>query len=391
MISREEAYAIVMESVRRLDSERVDLEEALGRILAEDVRSDMNMPPFDKSAMDGYACRRSDLTEPLTVVEVIRAGFPPNRVIGVNQCAQIMTGARIPEGADCVIKVEDTAPVGPDRIRFTGKSTRKNICPEAELMKVDEVVLRQGCRLSAQHIALLATVGKTRPLAARRPRVGIIATGDELIEPDQTPGPSQIRTSNSAQLKAQATQTGAIAKYYGIAPDEEDEIDARFKQAMAENDVVILSGGVSMGDFDLVPDVMQRNGITIHFDSIAIKPGKPTIFGTAPNLWVLGLPGNPVSTFVQFELLVKPLLYKMMGHDYRPLVGLFPLTEDITRRVSDRELWLPVIINDDRTIRPCRYHGSADIRGICEASGLVVLPIGTDTLSAGSLTTVYLI
>jgi len=385
VIPFEKAYEIVMAQARTLDSEEVSLHEALHRILASDVLSDIDMPPFDKSAMDGYACRRADLQYELAVIERIQAGTSPTKEIGERQCAKIMTGAMLPEGADCVIMVEFTEETRGGVVRFTGPSTLDNICRKSEDIRVGELVLRKGTRIGPQHIAVLATVGCMRPRVYRKARVGIIATGDELVEPNERPGPSQIRTSNSYQLYAQVLTAGAAPTYYGIARDTEAEIGGALKRAIGENDVVLLSGGVSKGDYDFVPGVMQRNGIQILFDSIAMKPGKPTTFGVSPEIYCFGLPGNPVSTFVQFEILVKPFLYKLMGHDFRVPYSVLPLSSRVVPRRTERETWLPVKVTADGRAQPGEYHGSAHINALCQADGLIVIPIGSGALEEGTL------
>ena len=316
----DEAMRTVRGRARFLGSERVNLDEAVDRILAEDIRSDIDMPPCDKSAMDGYACRRDDLAEILTVVETIRAGQVPTRSVGACECAQIMTGAGVPEGVDCVIPVELTEPAGEGMVRFTGNELRDNICRRAEDIREGDVLLRCGERITPQAVAVLATVGAVTPLAARRPRVAVMATGDELVEPDRKPAAAQIRNSNGHQLREQVAKAGAIADYLGIARDAEEDLDRMIRKAVATNDVILLSGGVSMGKFDLVPGVLEKHGFQLLFSKIAVKPGMPTVFGVRDDTFCFGLPGNPVSTFVIFELIVKPFLFKLMGHDYRPFV-----------------------------------------------------------------------
>ena len=178
---------------------------------------------------------------------------------------------------------------------------------------------------------------------------------------------------------------GAIPTYCGIARDTETAIDAALKKAIPDNDVILLSGGVSMGDYDFVPDVMKRNGINILFDSIAMKPGKPTTFGVSPEVYCFGLPGNPVSTFIQFEILIKPFLHKLMGHAFRPAYSVLPLGKAITRKRLDREAWIPVAIGEDGQVRACEYHGSAHINALSRADGFVVIPAGVETIAEGTL------
>lgn len=387
MIPFDQAYEIVTNSAHTLGTERVPLQDALHRVLAQDVRSDIDMPPFDKSAMDGYACRRSDLPGPLEVIENIPAGYTPARAITRGKCSKIMTGAPVPEGADCVVMVEQSELVDDRHVRFLVDSTAANICSRGEDIRAGDLVLAQGALLEPQHIAVLATTGCVTPLVHRRPRVGIIATGDELVEPDVTPGPSQIRTSNSYQICAQVRRANADPIYYGIARDIEAELDAAMKCAMAENEVLIMSGGVSVGDFDLVPDVMLKNGFEIRFDSIAIKPGKPTTFGVSPTHWCFGLPGNPVSTFIQFEILIKPFLYRLAGHEYRAPYMILPLAAPLRRKKVDREAWVPVKV-DESGVVACDFHGSAHINALTGADGFVVIPKGVCELKEGTFTRV---
>ncbi|MHC4618973.1 MAG: molybdopterin molybdotransferase MoeA, partial [Planctomycetota bacterium] len=219
MLSFEQALEIVLGSVREAGSERVDIGQALNRVLAEDVRSDMDMPPFNKAAMDGYACRREDLGNELAVVETIAAGVSPRKAIGVNQCAKIMTGSMAPEGADCVIMKEYVEAAGEGAIRFVGGKTADNICVQGEDVKAGAIVAGKGTLLRAQHIAVLASAGCVRPVVARRPRVGVVATGDELVEPGARPGASQIRNSNSFQLAGQVESMGLSVNNYGIVKD----------------------------------------------------------------------------------------------------------------------------------------------------------------------------
>jgi len=405
MLPFDEALRIVLDSAHKLGSERVDIAQAANRILAEDVESDMDMPPRARSVFDGYACRREDLANELKIIETIRAGLPPKKTIGPNQCAKIMTGSSVPSGADCVFMVEFTENPTADTVRFTGEKTDDNIRPQGRDIKAGQVVLRGGIRIRPQDIAVLATVGHTEVLVARKPTVGIIATGDELVEPQAKPSPWRLRNSNSPQLAAQLESVGTAVTDYGIAKDTTDEIDRTFKKAAAENDMVLLSGGVSMGDFDLVPGILKQNNIELLFEKIALKPGKPTVFGVvsrasrpriagkmpATPVYCFGLPGNPVSTFVVFELLVKPFLYKLMGHDYAPPNVRMPLDETIRRKDTQRRGWTPVIITDAGTLRKVEYHDSGHINALCGADGLVCMDVGVAEIPKGTIVQVRLI
>jgi molybdopterin molybdotransferase len=384
MISFEQAIKIIMELVQPLDKERIDIDKSLNRILVEDVVSDIEMPPFNKSAMDGFACRRTDLSNKLTIIETIPAGYVPKKKISKNKCAKIMTGAVVPEGADCVIMVEHAEFISYNQIRFTGEFTADNICSRAEDVKKGEVVLAKGTRIRPVHVALLAAVGCTKPLVSCQPKVGVIATGNELVEPYIKPNFSQIRNSNSSQLSTQISNMGICPIYYGIASDEEQAIDSMLRKAISETDVILLSGGVSMGDFDLVPKVLRQNNIKLAFEKIAIKPGKPTVFGFSDESFFFGMPGNPVSTLVIFEIMVKPFLYKMMGHDFKPVIMQKKLTQAISRKRTERKSCIPVVFENDK-IKPIEYHGSAHIKAMCDADGIVEIPVGISEIKEGTI------
>ncbi|NIP22764.1 MAG: molybdopterin molybdenumtransferase MoeA [Phycisphaerae bacterium] len=384
MLKFDDAFEIVMDSARQLGTERVDIECALNRVLAEDISSDMDLPPFNKSAMDGFACRRAELGNELTVIETIPAGYTPKKAIGKNECSKIMTGAVVPEGADCVIMVEFTEKTADNKIRFTGGKTTDNICLKGEDIKKGEVVVRGGIRILAQHIAVLASLGCSEPLVSVQPRVGIIATGSELVDPGQKPSACQIRNSNAFQLAAQVTDSAGIATNYGIAADTEEAIDSMFKKAAAENDVLIFSGGVSMGDYDLVPGILEKNNVRLLFEKIAVKPGRPTVFGVSNEIFCFGLPGNPVSTFIIFELFVKPFLFKMMGHDLKPVVIYRQLERTITRKKTERDSWLPVVFTENNKVTSIEYHGSAHINALSEADGVICIPTGIAEIKEGT-------
>ncbi|MCF8298035.1 MAG: molybdopterin molybdotransferase MoeA [Saprospiraceae bacterium] len=387
MIKFDEAFDIVLNSAQfTLDAERIDFIDSLGRILAEDVNSDINMPPFDKSAMDGFACRKEDINNELEVIEVLPAGKIPEKVVGKNQCTKIMTGAIIPEGADTVIMVEQTETIAENKIRFTAEKTRSNICYFAEDIKKDDLVLKKGIQIKPQHIAVMASVGCTQPLVTKQPKIGIISTGDELVEPAEIPAKSQIRNSNGYQLIAQVKRAGAIANYIGIAEDSEEVTFNTITKALQENDIVLLTGGVSMGDFDFVPEIMIKCGVDIKFRSMAVQPGKPTIFGTFNNnKFIFGLPGNPVSSYTQFELLVRPLILKLMGISEQPVMLKLPLGAEYKRRKSVRKSFIPINISNDGKVYPVEYHGSAHIHSYVFADGIISIEIGREILEIGEM------
>ncbi len=388
MITFEKAFETVMGSKLRTDSESVSLTESLYRILAQDIISDMDMPPFDKSTVDGFACRREDLGNELELIETIAAGSIPTKSISVNQCSKIMTGAAVPAGADMVFMVEDSLIMPSSKVKYTGSFTKENIAIKGEDIKNGDTILKTGKLIKAQDIAVMAAVGCDMVSVARKPAIGVISSGDELVEPSQKPGPSQIRNSNAWQLMAQIKNAGAQGNYMGIARDDEEVTYDIIKKAISENDIVLITGGVSMGDFDFVPSVLERAGVKILFSRVNVQPGKPTTFGVHSESLVFGLPGNPVSSFIQFELLVKPLICKMMGHEYNPLSFPLRMKEVFTRKTFDRMAIIPVKITDDGEVLAVEYHGSAHISSLSIADGIVTLQAGIKTIEKGEIVSV---
>lgn len=385
MISFEEAYKIVIDSqYYEVNTERIELTKSIGRVLAKDILSDINMPPFNKSAMDGYACRRADLKNELEVLEVIAAGSIPTKTVGANQCSKIMTGAKVPEGADCVIKVEDTEEQSNGKVRFIVENTKDNYVPTAQDVKEGDLVLKKGTLLGPQHMAVAASVGYDFPRVFKKVRVGIISTGDELVEPFSKPGEGQIRNSNAYQLIGQLSKMNVIPYYFGIARDNEESTTRIINKALSETDVVLLTGGVSMGDFDFIPKIFDQLGVEIKFKEIAVQPGKPTVFGVLDDKFIFGLPGNPVSSFNIFELLTKPFIYAMMGHKYLPIELNVSMGTGYKRKRSTRRSFIPVKIKEGKAW-PLDYHGSAHIQAFTEADGLISIPVGVSEINEGDL------
>jgi len=391
MIQFEEALAIISELAVPLASEIIKLEDCPGRVLAADIFSDMDMPPFDKSAVDGYACRRDDLQLELKVVETIPAGRVPSKIVGTGECSKLMTGGMLPVGADTVIMVEDVEITGPDTIRFVAQRTSPNYCTKAEDICKGDKVLTKGTYIRPQEIAVLASVGCANADVYKQPSIGIISTGDELVEPGQTPAQSQIRNSNAYQLLAQASQANCKAKYWGIARDTEEETLKIIQQAAAESDIVILTGGISAGDFDFVPKVIKQAGYEIKFHQLAVQPGKPVIFATHDSHYLVALPGNPVSSFVQFEMLVKPLIKLLIGDTTKIKEVKVPMGIDYSRKSITRKAFFPVSLTDEGTALPVEYHGSAHIHSYIHADGIVTIGIGENQITKGAMVNVRLV
>jgi len=396
MITSEKAYQLTQETNYLTKTEQVPLPQLIGRVLAEDIFSDLNMPPFNKSAMDGFACRAEDLENELEIIEVIPAGKMPEKIIGKNQAAKIMTGAPVPEGANAVFMVEESRMTEnntvfhqygdpkADSCATPGKiKPGTNIVDLGQDIQTGDKIMNKGTFIKPQHIAALASVGATNPLVYKLPKVGIIATGTELVEPSVTPNPSQIRNSNGSQMLAQLASVGIVGTYYGIAEDTEEKTTELFQKAISENEIVLISGGVSMGDFDYVPKIMKELGFQIKFDRVAVQPGKPITFAVAENKFLFGMPGNPVSSFVQFELLAKPFIYKIMNANFEQKELYLPIDEDYKRKKSTRLGWIPVCFNTNGTVSRVKYNGSAHINGLLGADGLMAVPTGINSLKKG--------
>ena len=385
MLKFEDALSLTLSRTLDLEQEPVTLSNAVNRVLATDLYADISMPPFDKSAMDGFACRMEDLDKELEQVEVIQAGVEPQKEILSGQCAQIMTGAMLPKGADTVIMVEHTELSENGRIRFVGDQKKSNICYLGEDIKSGDKVLSAGTLIGTRHIPILASIGAQEFQVLCQPAISVLATGTELVEPDQKPKGSQIRNSNASQMMAQVAEMGLKGLYFGIAPDNEQETFDLLKKALDSSDILLLSGGVSMGEFDFVPLVIERLGFKILYQKIAVQPGKPTTFAIGHGKAIFALPGNPISSFIQFELIVKPYIYKCMSYNWNPPVLKLHAGERIKRKKTSRMSWFPVRINQEGKVVPMEYHGSAHIFAISNAHGFASFEIGQAVIEEGDI------
>lgn len=390
MINFEEAQKIMSKNVELLDIEEINFQESLGRILARDIFSDVNMPPFDKSAMDGYACRAEDIANELEVVEIIPAGYVPQKKVGKNQCSKIMTGAMVPEGANMVIIVENTEKTDENHIRFFKEKSSSNICYFAEDVKISDLVLKKGTKISSTHIPVLASVGAVNIKVYKKPRIAIITTGSELVEPENIPEKSQIRNSNAYSILALLKEIGIEANYHGITKDTKEATHELLKKAAENSDIIIFSGAVSMGDFDFVPEVLKEEGVEILFHGINVKPGKKTIFGKRNSKYFIGVPGNPVSAFIQIKLLIIPFIFEMMGHTINDLTIKLPLAQNFIRKHGNRKEFIPVFI-ENNNVKISEYHGSAHINAYSYVNGIMEIEREITEIKKGELVNVRLL
>ncbi len=381
MISIDDALSIMNKLNTEPKTELISIFDVLGRILAEDIISKINMPPFDKSAMDGYAIIAEDTSTKFKVIEIVAAGKFPKHELNTGQCSKIMTGAPMPKGGDKVLKVELTKEK--DGYMYpTGMDMVNNICYLGEDIKIGEKVLDSGIKLNASSVGVLASMGLKDALVYKKINIGLVTTGTEIVEPGFSLKNGQIYNSNAYSIYSQLKDTCAIINYAGIVGDNKESTKKVLAKVIDESDVIVISGGVSMGDFDFVPIVLKELGVKIHFDRVAIKPGRPTTFGTIGAKAVFGLPGNPVSTFVISEVFVKGMVYRMMGHKYNPVELSGILKTNYKRKKAGRASYIPVIY-DRGIITIPEYHGSAHLGVLPKANALLLIGKGVDEIKEG--------
>ena len=380
MIHPDKAFEIIKKIEWKKETEIIPIDESLGRVLAEDIEATLDSPPFDKSAMDGFAYNSSDSGKKLKIIGSIAAGENSDLEIKPGECVKIMTGAMIPKGANRVVKIENCTTEN-GFLTFIEESI-DNIIKKGENLKAGEIVLKK-CVIEPQHIGILASSGIAEVKVAKQPLVGIITTGTELKNPGEKLERGQIYNSNGFQITAQVKAMNCKAKYYGTVPDDKEKTKQIIFNALSECDVLILSGGVSKGDFDFVPNMLQENGVEILFHRVAIKPGRPTLFGRKENKFVFGLPGNPVSTFTIFEVFVKPFLYQLMGFEFKPTFFRGILSEKISRKRTERVEYRPVIYRNG-FIEPLPYHGSSHLNSLAFANALIKIDKGISEIKKGT-------
>lgn len=397
MLTVDEARSAVLDRAALLPARRTRLAEALGLTLAEDVAADIDLPPFDKALVDGYAVRAAELAAlggRLTLGEEIPAGQAPSRPLGPGEAAAIMTGAPLPEGADAVVMIERTRRDG-QVVVVDGPDAKpgQNRLSRGRELRQGDVVLRLGERLNPVRLGLLASVGRSEVLVHPRPRVAVVPTGDELVEPGQVPGPAQIRNSNATVLAALASVCQTEAESFPIARDEPETL----RQALARGldyDVLAITGGVSAGNRDLVPETLERLGVARVFHKLRLKPGKPLWFGVGPargdrpGALVFGLPGNPVSGVVGFLLFVRPALAALAGRpELAPRITRHALARPFAQR-GDRAAYHPARLagpEGDQTVDPLDWAGSADLRSVAAADGFAAFAPGDRVYQPGEV------
>lgn len=395
MISVAEAIQIVRQHTRSLPSERVPLEDTLNRILAEDVVADSDLPPFDRAMMDGYAVRAKDTANApvrLRIAGESAAGRGWHHEMKEGEAVRIMTGAPVPVGADSVQQVELTHELKDGTVVELLESVElgKSIVSRGAEIKAGETVLQSGATINPAMMAVLAAFGYAEVAVGQRPRVGILATGSELVSVNEKPGQDQIRDSNNYSLAGYAQLTGAVVQRLPLARDETSVLKNQIATAVEECDVVVTSGGVSMGVYDVTKAALKELDAEIFFERVSLRPGKPTVFARLPNgTLVFGLPGNPVSVAVTFNLFARTALLAMQGvNEPGPKYETAMLARSLKRN-PERESYLPAQLttNDDGELIafPLKWGGSSDFVAFALTAALIVVPAGTNALEPNSL------
>ncbi len=396
----EDARAIVLDCIEPVGVEKIPIRSSLGMVLAEDIRSDVNISPFDNSAMDGYAVKAADIQDAspdnqviLRVIDDVRAGYVTGKTLQPGEAIRIMTGAPVPEGADSVVMKEYTETQDDRIVIKKAVKPGENIRRSGEDVKIGDLVLKRGYVIGSAAMGLLASLGRYEVNVGRKPRVAILATGDELVDVGEDLAPGKIRSSNSYTLFAQVLESGGIPIDLGISKD--DPLDVKTKiQTGLDYDMILTSGGVSVGDYDFVKEVMTELGLELKFWKVAMKPGKPVAFGLIQGKPVFGLPGNPVSSMVTFELLARPAILKMGGHKKlrRPEV-VAVLENDVKKRPGRRHYVRARVSRENGSyiVTTTGPQSSGILRSMTLANGLVIIPEESDGKKAGEEVTVHLL
>jgi len=409
VLSFEDARRVVEEQaaqVKAPGTELVDLLAGAGRVLAEPILADRDIPPFPRSTRDGYAVRSSDLASvpaTLEIVGEIKAGEKPDKLppaIGPGQAAAIMTGAPVPAGADAVVMIEHSSPHGQQVEVTRSVAVGGNMVPRGAEARQGSVLVDRGQRLNDAAIALAASVGKSQLEVYKRPRIAVLTTGDEIVDVGADPGPTQIRNSNSYSLAVQIRDAGGEPVLLPIAPDEPQALRRLIEEGL-KSDLLLMTGGVSMGRYDLVEQVLSEMGAEFFFTGAKIQPGRPVVFGKcraesppfehrqgwgSQAKYFFGLPGNPVSTMVTFELFARPMLEALAGQAPRKLAFLHARLKSEIRVKTGLKRFLPAILSGEfehSEVELVRWQGSGDIAATARANCYVVVPPDRDRIAAG--------
>ena len=395
MISISEAIQIVTAQTAQLSAEEVAIDVSRGRILAQDIVADTDLPPFDRAQMDGYAVRAADVAKVpahLRIVGESAAGAGWHHEMEEGEAVRIMTGAPVPAGADAVQQVELTRENDSQVEILQPVDLGRSIVRRASEIKSGEIVLRHGEEINASMIATLASFGYAKVKVGCRPKVAVMATGSELVDVDQKPGQDQIRDSNNYTIAAYAAMSNAMVERLPLAGDDTEELKRQISRAAEHADVLITSGGVSMGVYDFTKAALRELGAEIFFERVSLRPGKPTVFARLGNTLVFGLLGNPVSVSVTFNLFVRTALRAMQGATETALVHDHAVLARNLKGSIDRESYLPAVLQTDKNgtllAEPLKWGGSSDFVSFARATALINVPAGTGIIESGTPVTI---
>jgi len=385
MISIDKAYQLIdLAAVGiKLATERVNVQEGLNRVVADEQLSKLDLPSFNKSAMDGYAVLAGDEQEEYQILEVVPAGRVPSKKLQKGTVIKVMTGAPVPDGAGRVVPVEKTEEKGGGKVRILSFDKGSHICAKGEDVRCGDLVVKSSETLSPLGIANLISCGITELNVYQKPRIFIISTGDELVDSVAEIVPGKIMNSNGPMLNMLCKQYGYDVVGYDVVSDDVNSTAKVLKKALTMADIIIFSGGVSMGEFDYVAEVMNDVGLKTHFDRIAVKPGKPTTFASKNNKFVFGLPGNPVAVYLTFRLFVRRLIKLITAEKPEENYILLELAKDFKRKKAERAEFVPGELLSEGLIEAVEFHGSAHLLALLQADGFFVVPAGVEKISKG--------
>ena len=393
-ITYNEALNYIQTKIKSTEEiEEVDFLDSYNRVLAEDIFAEEDYPKFNNSAVDGYATLKNFITEGkiLKVIGFVSAGQDFAYEINEDECYKVTTGTKLPDYIDCVVKVENTENLEDNKIKILKIESKSNIRKKGEDIKRGNLLMKKGLLIKAQHIASLASIGKTRVKVFKKPKICIASTGNEIIEPNfPLTIEGLVRNSNAYQLMINLKKMGIEPYYVGIIKDEQEKILEKINELEKNFDIIIFSGGVSKGDHDYVHQSVKKLDYDILFHYVLIQPGFPTLLARKDSTIFWGLPGNPVSVFVQFEFLVKHSIYKFMGHNYEPILLNLPLLNDYEKKTTDRISLIPAKIENNE-VKVMKFHGSGHIFSLIEANAIIILPPNTKFFKKGTYVSVRLI
>jgi molybdopterin molybdotransferase len=382
MISLKNAFAIVDTTIKPFfgATEILAIGQALGRVIAEDQVARVNLPPFDKATMDGYALMESDTNKFYKIVEVVAAGASATQKLTAAIAIKIMTGAPVPDNTKLVIPIENTEVQG-DMLKIIALPKAPNIAKFSEDVKIGDLIMPRATRIKPVEIANLIACGITTVKVFKRPRVTIITTGDEIVDDIANITYGKIMNSNGPMIQALCEQYGLdVVRNITVG----DDLNTLAKTLQGTDaDLIILSGGVSVGDFDFVAEALQKIAFTVHFNKLAVKPGRPLTFATKNNVIAFGLPGNPIAVFLMFRLFVLRALLRMIAAPVKNDVVYLPLAQDYKKPSTDRVEYVPCKIQADGTLFPIAFHGSAHLTVLLNCDGFFAVPVETNGLKCG--------